>query len=185
MANFIPEIKQKLRTDMRRQLKELQADPARQKQYAAAAMEQVLLHSDWEHAQTILCFTSLPDEVDTSMLIGVWRRAGKQVLLPRVVGDELELRYYDPDQVDRGAYGILEPTAEAQLFEGDLRSIDLAFIPGLAFTQHGERLGRGRGYYDRLLPQLGPRTYGLCYPFQLVEELPTEPWDARVSRVFC
>ena len=63
-------------------------------------------------------------------------------------------------------------------------SIDLAIIPRVAFDVHGNRLGRGKGYYDRLLPRL-PHTYkiGICFPFQLLEKVPTETQDVRMDEV--
>jgi 5-formyltetrahydrofolate cyclo-ligase len=185
MENNIAEVKRKLRADMRRQLKALQANPRLRERYIIDTMEQVRLHSDWQRAENILCYSSLPDEFDTARLIEMFRDRGKQVLLPRVVGDDLELRYYEPDKVAPGAFGILEPTEEARLFNPDEDVIQLALIPGLAFTKKGERLGRGRGYYDRLIPKikLGCSIFGICYPFQVVQSLPTEPWDVRMDRV--
>ena len=108
---------------------------------------------------------------------------GKRVLLPKVVGDELELHVYTPGSLQPGAYGIMEPTGE--VFPVDsYHEIDLAVIPGVAFDRHGARLGRGKGYYDRLLPQLSNAyRIGICFPFQMLEHLPSEPHDVLMNEI--
>ena len=124
---------------------------------------------------------NLPDEVNTHDFIRKWS-VQKQILLPVVIGNELELRRYTgPQDLKKGAYGIEEPVGEPFT---DYASVDLAIIPGVAFDAHGNRLGRGKGYYDRLLPRL-PHTYkiGICFPFQLLEEVPTEALDVRMDEV--
>jgi 5-formyltetrahydrofolate cyclo-ligase len=78
-----------------------------------------------------------------------------------------------------GIYGIAEPTGE--IFT-DYAAIDFIVVPGVAFDAKGNRLGRGKGYYDRLLPRI-PSAYkaGICFPFQLVEEVPAESFDIRMD----
>ena len=143
----------------------------------------------WQQAQTVLLYHSLPDEVGTHDLIRRAAAAGKRVLLPVVDGDDLELReYQDEGSLEEGAFHIQEPTGPAVT---DLSAIDLAVIPGVAFTPDGRRLGRGRGYYDRLLARLTrqpalarvPYLIGVCWPFQLVEDIPTEAHDISMNRV--
>lgn len=138
--------------------------------------------ASWQQAHTVLLYHSLPDEVDTHALIAEAVAEGKRVLLPVVVGDDLELREYHPStSMIEGAFHIQEPTGAPFT---DYASIDLAVVPGVAFTPEGHRLGRGRGYYDRLLSRL-PKVFkiGVCWPFQLVEALPTEPHDLTMNAV--
>lgn len=132
-------------------------------------------HPAFRRAQTVLLYHSLQDEVQTHAFIEKWSRR-KNIILPVVAGDVLELRAYTgPDDLSIGSYGIAEPTGE--LFT-DYASIDLAVIPGVAFDSKKHRLGRGKGYYDKLLPLLpSALKAGLCFPFQLVEEVPAEPFD--------
>lgn len=97
----------------------------------------------------VLLYYSLKDEVDTHEFVRKWSRE-KRILLPVVVGDDLELRVYTgPEDLATGSYGIEEPTGE--LFT-DYAAIDFVAVPGVAFDNAGNRLGRGKGYYDRLLP---------------------------------
>lgn len=128
-----------------------------------------------------MLYHSLKDEVDTHAFIRKWSRE-KRILLPVVVGDDLELRLYTgPEDLTVGAYGIEEPTGA--LFT-DYAAIDLIVVPGVAFDRDGNRLGRGKGYYDRLLPRI-PSAYkiGICFPFQVVDEVPAEPFDIRMDEI--
>jgi 5-formyltetrahydrofolate cyclo-ligase len=176
------EQKQQLRAAMRRELRSLTADPAWRERESQQLTRRVLGSPLWAAARCVLLFASLPDEPDTAALIAEAYRSGRQVVLPRVAGDDLELCLYTPGMLTRGAYGILEPSPEAALLSapGD---IDLALIPGLAFTRQGSRLGRGKGYYDRLLPCLRCPVYGLAFAPQVVAELPLEPWDQPIDGV--
>ena len=139
----------------------------RQSAEILAALE---AHPAFRAATTVLLYHSLKDEVDT------------RILLPVVVGDDLELRLYTgPEDLKPGAYGIEEPTGE--LFT-DYADIDFIVVPGVAFDRNGNRLGRGKGYYDRLLPRIpSAHKAGICFPFQLVEEVPAEPFDIRMDEI--
>lgn len=148
------------------------------------AVAHLLSTPQWQQAKTILLYHALPDEVATDSLLRSACEQGKQVLLPVVIGDDLELREYGGESCLReGTFHIHEPQGDAFT---DYDAIDLAVIPGVAFSIDGTRLGRGRGYYDRLLPRL-QRAYkcGLCWPFQLVETIPSEPHDVRMNAVIC
>ena len=137
-------------------------------------------HPAFRAANTVLLYHSLNDEVDTHEFIRKWSNK-KRILLPVVVGDDLELRIYTgPENMSIcGVYGIEEPTGEAFT---DYAAIDFIVVPGVAFDAKGNRLGRGKGYYDRLLPRI-PSAYkaGICFPFQLVEEVPAESFDVRMD----
>jgi 5-formyltetrahydrofolate cyclo-ligase len=120
----------------------------------------------------------LKDEPDTHSFIEKWNEE-KEILLPAVCGENLELRVYNGREgLLCDAYGIQEPSGS--LFT-DYASIDLAVIPGVAFDGSGNRLGRGKGYYDRLLPHISAYKVGVCFSFQLVEDVPTEEFDVRMD----
>ena len=141
-------------------------------------------HPVFQKAHVVLLYAALPDEVQTQPCIERWS-ATKQILLPVVVGDCLELRRYThPTELRQGSFGILEPTDN--LICTDYASIDLAVIPGVAFTPEGVRLGRGMGFYDRLLSHPAfEHVYkmGICFPCQMMQELPSQPHDVRMSEV--
>lgn len=139
----------------------------------------------FRRAETVLLYYALPDEVDTAPLIRKY--AGqKQILLPVVCGEELTVRRYCDEQhiSTDNFFGIREPEgADVDLTQ---TRIDLVVVPGMAFTADGLRLGRGKGYYDRLLSRAelaGTTRIGLCFPFQLLPELPTEAHDIRMHQV--
>ncbi len=138
-------------------------------------------HPVFQEADTVLLYHSLKDEVDTHDFIRRWS-SRKRLLLPAVVGDGLELRLYrDPRSLAVGRFGIEEPVGEAFT---DYEAVRLAVVPGVAFDREGNRLGRGKGYYDRLLPHI-PAAYkiGICYAYQLVDKVPAEPFDIRMDEI--
>ncbi|HIZ91654.1 MAG TPA: 5-formyltetrahydrofolate cyclo-ligase [Candidatus Bacteroides merdavium] len=144
-------------------------------------LKRIEVHPVFQKAKTVLLYHSLPDEVNTHDFIRKWYMQ-KRILLPVVTGNTLELyTYTGPDNMQTGAYGIAEPIGEKF---NNFKEIDLAIIPGMAFDRRGNRLGRGKGYYDRLLPFLaGTYKLGVCFPYQLLESIPTENFDVRMNEV--
>ena len=130
-------------------------------------------------SQTILIYNSLPDEVQTSLLFTL-KEAGKRIVLPVVTGDILILKEYIPGKLSVGYMNILEPNQEETV---DPNEIDLAIIPGVAFDKECNRLGRGKGYYDKLLPCTNCPKIGICYQFQIVENIPTNDNDIKMDMV--
>lgn len=131
----------------------------------------------------VLLYYSLPDEVSTHALVQKWL-GRKRILLPKVIGEaELELLELSDAPMKEGAFHIMEPQGDAfTCYE----EIDLAVIPGMAFDSACHRLGRGRGYYDRLLRRLSDYdvpSVGLCFDFQKVDEVPVDVYDVSVSEV--
>lgn len=150
---------------------------------AADPCEVLLQHQRLTVSRIILAYSALPDEVPTQQLLDNLVRQGKTVLLPRVVNDtDMELRRYTGQHdLSKGAYGIMEPTGP--IFT-DYSTIDVAVIPGMAFDAEGHRLGRGKGYYDRLFARV-PYIYklGLCYSWQMVDRVPCDAHDILMDDV--
>ena len=90
-------------------------------------------------------------------------------------------RYTGTSSLQPGAYGIMEPVGERFT---DYATIDIAVVPGMAFDAQGHRLGRGKGYYDRFLAKV-PDVYkiGLCFSWQMVDEVPSEANDIMMDEV--
>lgn len=135
----------------------------------------------WQQAHDILLYAALPDEVDISSLF----TDDKCIWLPVVDGDTLRIRQYVAGKTSiSSGFHIEEPTADApELQEAEYSRIQLAIIPGRAFTLSGHRMGRGKGYYDRLLTKLKCTTLGVCFDCQIVEDLPMDPWDKILDGV--
>lgn len=138
-----------------------------------------------ERASCVLSFMSLPDEIDLS-LVNEWLLQRNALCLPKVAGKELvayRIKDLKADLV-RGYAGILEP--HEGMVEVPLDRLDAVIVPGLAFSEDGKRLGRGGGYYDRLLAGLLPSvaTYGVGFLEQRVgDELCQEEHDVPLMRV--
>lgn len=152
--------------------------PSQLDEMSRGVMQLLERHPLFVASHTVLLFHSLPDEVSTHDLISRYT-SEKQIILPTVVGSELQLHRFDGTYTT-GAFGISE--ADGPVLT-DLSTIDLAVIPGVAFDPSGNRLGRGKGYYDRLLPHLSCPLIGVCFPFQLVDHIPVEPHDMKMTEV--
>ncbi|MCQ2270658.1 MAG: 5-formyltetrahydrofolate cyclo-ligase [Bacteroidales bacterium] len=146
---------------------------------SAAIMAKIEQHSDFLNAHTVMLYSSLPDEVQTQTFIEKWRRE-KHIILPTVVGDDIiPVELSENTGFAVGDFNILEPQNEP--YQGDY---DLIVVPGVAFDKNGNRLGRGRGYYDRFLCQHQKvKKIGICFDFQLVDEIPTEPTDIKMDEI--
>lgn len=142
-------------------------------------LAQLEQHPDFVKAERVMLYSALPDEVQTQAFLEKWHLK-KQIILPTVVGDDIiPVAYGKNTSFAVGDFNILEPQNEP--YKGDF---DLIIVPGVAFDRKGNRLGRGRGYYDRFLCQhLDVKRIGICFDFQLLEEIPTEPFDITMDEV--
>lgn len=142
-------------------------------------MKKLECHPVFQQAHRVMLYASLPDEVQTLAFLEAWK-ARKQIILPTVVGDDIiPVELTADSQMVEGDFHILEP--ENHPYSGPL---DLIVVPGMAFDKAGHRLGRGRGYYDRFLIKYpDTRTIGICFDFQFLESIPTEPHDRVVDEV--
>lgn len=146
-------------------------------------LSQLANHPRFKTAQTVMLFSSLPDEVNTHAFIRQWAQT-KRIVLPVVKGDDMELRLFTTEKdMHIGAFGISEPIGHTFDYLDD---IDLIIVPGMAFDKEGHRLGRGKGYYDRFLSRpniMSTYKIGICLPHQLVESIPTEAHDIMMNEV--
>ena len=142
-------------------------------------MAKLECHPDFVNAEKVMLYSALPDEVQTQAFLEKWHLK-KKIILPTVVGDDIIPVEYGKDTAFAvGDFNILEPQNEP--YQG---GFDLIIVPGVAFDRKGNRLGRGRGYYDRFLCQhLDVKRIGICFDFQLVDEVPAEPFDIRMDEV--
>ena len=145
-----------------------------------AVFDKICRLEEVQKASTIALFVSLADEPQSEKTIAELSKT-KRVVVPRIEGDEME--FYDiAEGLKKGAFNIMEPIATTPI---EPNEIDLMIVPGVAFTRRGERLGRGKGFYDKYLSRKGfsAHTIGVCYPCQIVDSLPTEPHDKVMDEV--
>ena len=134
-------------------------------------------------SRSVALYSPTQNEVETEAIRDHALVNGKNVFFPRfATKDLLELiKIGSASEFSQGRFEILEPTGESQLASRDREKL-VVFVPGVAFDLRGNRLGRGKGWYDRLIEkELGEATLvALAYDFQIVDEVPTEDWDQRV-----
>ena len=167
--------------ELRKQIKALKKQHTAEQLEAQskAIMAKVESHPDFIKAEKVMLYYSLPDEVQTEDFIAKWRKT-KQIILPTVVGDDIVPVMLDNSTTfAKGDFDIQEPQSEP--YTG---GYDLIIVPGVAFDKNGNRLGRGRGYYDRFLcNHKDVKKIGICFDFQLADEIPTEPTDIRMDEI--
>ncbi|MBJ2187501.1 MAG: 5-formyltetrahydrofolate cyclo-ligase [Muribaculaceae bacterium] len=130
-------------------------------------------------AEHILMYHSLPDELSTREFIDRWS-ARKRFYLPRVNGVNLDILPYDRSRLHLGAFNIEEPTGDET---ADINDIELIIVPGVAYDRRGNRIGRGKGYYDRLLRDTRAVTIGVAYSCQLCDDIEPDEFDVPVNYV--
>lgn len=144
------------------------------------------LEPQLQSAHTILFFSPLADELDVWPLLEKLLRDSKICALPAF---DAGVQFYSARRVRNletdivtGKFGVSEPLPECG--EIPLDRFDLVLVPGIAFDIYGHRLGRGRGFYDRILSVASGVKCGVAYDFQLLGKIPVEPHDARVTFIF-
>jgi 5-formyltetrahydrofolate cyclo-ligase len=179
----VPEQKRALREIQRRRLSATTPD---ERAVASRRLRRRLESlAVWGSASRILAFASLDGEPDLDLLLKVALSVGKMVALPRFrpaagIYEAAEVLDWERD-LTRGEFGIREPSVKAKAVP--LNQLDLVLVPGLAFDLFGARLGRGKGFYDRLLTDVSGHLCGVLFEWQLVGEVPLEPHDRLMNSI--
>ena len=191
----ISEQKKFLRKRAKSFLKEYCADQALMEQASLSAFDAVVKSSIYQKAPFILSFMPLKDEVNLLPLMKQALKDGKKVLLPRMSGSSNDMDFYFADDLE-GAFDsdnpffIQEPLPSAKKLElSELPPSSLIFVPGLAFNLEGDRLGRGKGFYDRFISRLAqslpeekmPVLCGVCFTICVTKAIPLEENDRKVD----
>lgn len=174
--------KPELRKRVREQLELIPA--AERLRRGVAVLESLCAQPEYTQAEILMIFLSLPYEIDTQWLAQRAWADMKRVLAPRVSWAQrrmlpIEINSLATD-VEVGYLGIREPVAGVPLPVADL---DLVVVPGLAFDERGNRLGRGRGFYDRFLshPDFRGVSCAVALEEQVLDSVPVGPTDMRVD----
>ncbi len=173
-----PQRKQTLRAEVRARVASL--GPAAKAEQSSRACQALLASPIFQAAHSILLYMPLPDEVDVAPMFEGARAAAKAVALPRFVPETgAYAAFFIGDKPLRaGPFQVLEPPPD---FPVPLNRLDLLVVPGLGFDWRGARLGRGKGFYDRLLSEAAGVKCGICFDEQIVAGIPVEPHDVGVQ----
>lgn len=141
--------------------------------------------SVFKKAKHIMFYIAFGKEVNTEEMMRKAKKLGKKVYVPVCKKDRITLRpciLEDNASLKKGPYGICEPVIKKSI---PPEKLDLVIVPGIAFDKKGNRLGRGRGCYDRFLAKI-PKdtpTIGLAFDFQIVPSLPRQTHDVSVNKI--
>lgn len=147
----------------------------------------------YQKAQIVYAYMALPDEVDLSVLIDDALCKNKTVFVPKVVPNSNKMIFFDYSkcQFENGSFGILEPKTDdikEEKIAGDQTAIFL--VPGRVFGEDGERIGRGKGFYDIYLSNFlktqkkSVLVAGVCFPIQIGKQVPTTEHDIKMDQIF-
>ena len=139
---------------------------------------------EMKYARRICIYVSLPEEVDTHVIIATLFKEKRAVIVPSITADSASttlhrVRFFD-DLIE-GSYGVEEPKETCELV--NKKTVDLFIVPGLSFDSKGYRLGWGKGYYDRLLANSRAPKIGIAYSCQILSRLPHSSYDIPMDVV--
>jgi len=175
--------KQDLRSKILSILKSQKKEDRQQK--SRLIKDKLLRQREFKKAKKVMFYIALDGEVDTQEMIAEAKRLGKIIAVPVCVKNRASLRPAILDNhahLRKGPYGVSEPVISRFLEPDDL---DLVITPGVAFDKNGNRLGRGKGYYDRFLKRLPKDTpsIGLAYDLQVLRVVPVTSRDVSVKKI--
>lgn len=153
--------------------------------------ERILGHQWYYLSDVVLGFAGYGSEITTDDILTEALRSGKALYLPKVEGDEMHFyRIRDLSELQIGYKGIREPKGDSEryVYEADTAVRTLMLMPGVAFDCFKNRMGYGKGFYDRFLAdkaELQLRTIGIGHKCQMVEEVPCDEFDIKPYQVIC
>lgn len=167
------EIRRRIK-NLRLMLSELEKEAAAEEVFSRLEKTAAFMMAD-----NVLMYHSLPDELSTIRFLKKWQNR-KHFFLPRVNGVNLEILPYEESRLELGSFHIEEPTGNDLT---DIDDIELMVVPAVAFDRKGNRLGRGKGFYDRLLATSKATKVGVGYEFQLLDSIPSESYDIPMDMI--
>jgi len=151
--------------------------------------DKVIGHQWFYRSEIVLCFVSCGSEIDTTEIIQEAFRTGRKVFVPKTEGNMMNFyRICSMEELTAGYRGILEPDGKSEryIYKNEEVHKTLMIMPGVAFDPYRNRIGYGKGYYDRYLadkPLLQLRTIAIGFQCQMTEQIPCEETDIRPYQV--
>jgi 5-formyltetrahydrofolate cyclo-ligase len=183
MGQTSQDLKIQIRKEIKERLKGLST--AEREEAARAARELLEKQEEWRAAKSILFFAPMADELDVWPLLNDALQAGKTIGFPKFTADNALYTVCRVENGDRdftiGKFSIREPAEHCP--ELDINRLDFVLVPGIAFDLQGRRLGRGRGFYDRMLASVRGTTCGVAFDQQIIPKVPVEPHDILLNRI--
>jgi len=180
--------------ELRQKIKiELSQNKQNFEKWSKSICQNIINSEFYQKAQIVYAYMALPDEVDLSVLIDDALCKNKTVFVPKVVPNSNKMIFFDYSkcQFENGSFGILEPKTEdikEEKIAGDQTAIFL--VPGRVFGEDGERIGRGKGFYDIYLSDFlktqkkSVLVAGVCFPIQIGKQVPTTEHDIKMDQIF-
>lgn len=180
--------------ELRQKIKiELSQNKQNFEKWSKSICQNIINSEFYQKAQIVYAYMALPDEVDLSVLIDDALCKNKTVYVPKVVPNSNKMIFFDYSkyQFENGSFGILEPKTkniDEEKIAGDQTAIFL--VPGRVFGEDGERIGRGKGFYDIYLSNFlktqkkSVLVAGVCFPIQIGKQVPTTEHDIKMDQIF-
>lgn len=133
----------------------------------------------YKNIQSVFCYSAVKNEVDLTPFIEKAFSDGKTVSLPKVIDKKGTMKFYSINslyELKKGTYGILEPE-----MGNEQQWADLVLVPGVVFSEKGDRIGQAGGFYDRYLAQHPMYCAGICYEYQIYKNIPFEKHDIKMD----
>ena len=176
------------KNELRRLLKALRKSLSinQRAEYNEIIFQQVLNLPSYQEATWVYCYITTQSEVDCIPIIQQAFNDGKKVAVPKVIDKDME--FYEISSLDEcveGTFHILEPISSHKVVPEQGKKT-LILVPGLAYDYEKNRMGYGKGYYDRYFHKYGEENFeriAIAYDLQIVKEIPSEPLDVRVDKI--
>lgn len=174
--------------DIRKLIKEQksQLDLSQIRRDSDAIINQLYKTSSYIQCNQLFCYVSFNQEVITRDIIQAALFQKKKTAVPKIVGDEMKFFYIESlEELEPGILGILEPVTKSEAVPSK-DECNLVIVPGLAFDRNRNRIGYGKGYYDRFFLKQKEallRKTALAYDFQIVDSLPVNNYDEKVDQI--
>ena len=174
-----------MKQEVRKKYLTIRREMNKREQKAAAVAAKLFAMPEYTTAKTVAIYYSMASEVCTDHIRHAAIAEGKRVALPRTFGDYMNFYHIsEGEKMTRSDFGVWEPLENPEKLITP-QEIDLIIVPGLAFDRDLNRLGFGRGFYDRYLSQTDAFKIGICYDGQIAEEgeIPTDKYDIKMDRI--
>ena len=170
---------------LREEYKSIRSKIKNKKEKSKEIFNKIIKTQCFKESKIIAIYKSISSEVDTTELIKYSINIGKIVVLPKVEKNELKFYKINPtidEKFFKSNFRIEEPLGEKEKLI-DNKFIDLVIVPGICFDLRKNRLGFGKGYYDRFLKEKEFKTIGICFDEQIVEKVPIDSNDMKVKEI--